>query len=191
MRRHQREKKNVPTTLFVCVFFWGGGLLPYLDEDDTLTDGQQRVQSNQDIVLAVLVFLGGVAAVDIELLDAVDRQLFGLECDLVGLRGNLFRKLAHTFGPGGREEDNLAVSWQESITVKRATFNITKNWSFLFLCLPFLVMSLPPTKVIPPKNKKIPPHFTSSSYGSGRRGPAYPACYQPRPGHKDECSWHQ
>lgn len=132
-----------------------GGLLPYLDKDDTLTDGQQRVQANQDIVLAVLGILGGVAAVDIELLDAVNRQLLGLECDLVSLGGNLFRKLAHTLGPGGREEDNLAVSWQESVAVKRAMFNITKNWPFLFLCLPFLIISLlSPTKMILPKSKK-------------------------------------
>lgn len=86
----------------------------YLDKNDTLTDSKQGVKTDQDIVLAALVLLGRIAAVDIELFDAINRKLLGLECDLVGMGRNLFRKLAHTLGPGGREENNLAVSWQES-----------------------------------------------------------------------------
>lgn len=86
----------------------------YLDEDDGLRDGEERVETDEDVVLLVLVLLGLTTAVDVELLNTVNRELLGLEGDLVGFGGNLVGELTDTISPGGREENNLAVAGQKS-----------------------------------------------------------------------------
>lgn len=66
------------------------------------------------MVLSVLVTSHLLTAINIELLDAINVKFLRLECNLIGVRCNLFGKLADSVGPGSREQDNLAVPWQKS-----------------------------------------------------------------------------
>jgi len=52
----------------------------HLAEDDTLPDGQERVQRHEDVVLVFLV-----PTVHVELSDTLDAKLFLLKLDLVGI----------------------------------------------------------------------------------------------------------
>jgi hypothetical protein len=81
----------------------GGASL--LAKDDTLADGEQTVQGDENVVFVLLV-----AAVHVELADAFDGEFFSLEFDLVGVGGELVGKGADVIGEGGREEDGLVLA---------------------------------------------------------------------------------
>ena len=82
--------------------------MTYLAEDDALSDGQEVVERNEDLVFVLLVL-----AVHVELPDVVDRELVALQLDLVRVRRKLVRKVAHVVGERRREEDNLHLVFRE------------------------------------------------------------------------------
>ena len=55
-----------------------------------------------------------IPTIHIELADIIDAQLFLLQLDLVGFRGNLGGVVADVVGEGGGEEDDLVGrSWEK------------------------------------------------------------------------------
>ena len=98
----------------------------YLDEDDTLTNSQEVVQLDENLILvrfvaavctrtwssAVHVYTlatGEVVRTHEELLDGVERQLLLLELNLVGLGCEPNREVANRVDKSSREQDNLAI----------------------------------------------------------------------------------
>ena len=73
-----------------------------LAEDDTLSDRHDIVKSRKGIVLLLLA-----VALQVELLDSFNSDLFFLEEDLIGFGRELVRKLLDVIREGSGEEDIL------------------------------------------------------------------------------------
>lgn len=80
-----------------------------LDENDGRADGEQTVEVDKSLVLVLVI-----RAVQVQLLNTLDRQLLMLEGDLVGLRGELGRIFVHVSREGSRKEHDLNISRQET-----------------------------------------------------------------------------
>lgn len=73
-----------------------------LAENDALTDGEETVEGDEDVV-----FVLGVSAVHVELPDVVDCHIFLLELDLVRVGSEFGCEDADVVGESGGEEDDL------------------------------------------------------------------------------------
>jgi len=76
-----------------------------LHENDRGGDGHETIELHQHPVFVVLA-----VAVQEDLLDALDRELFVLERHLMRVRRELGRILDNLWWKGGGEEDDLDVS---------------------------------------------------------------------------------
>lgn len=96
----------------------------YLDKDYTLTNRQQVVQLDQNLIFVLFIVAickqcprqrvlnesaGLLALTHEELLDRVETELLLLQPDLIRLRGESYREVANRLGEGGREQDDLWV----------------------------------------------------------------------------------
>lgn len=80
-----------------------------LDENDRRADGEQTVEVDKSLVLVLVI-----RAVQVQLLNTLDRQLLMLEGDLVGLGGELGRIFVHVSREGSRKEHDLNISRQKT-----------------------------------------------------------------------------
>lgn len=74
----------------------------HLTKDDALSNRQELVEGNKDVIFVLFV-----PAVHIELSDIVNAQLLFLQFDLVGVGGKFRGERSDVVRKGGGEEDNL------------------------------------------------------------------------------------
>lgn len=85
----------------------------YLDKNDRRTNGHEAVKTDQDVVFFPR------AALEIELFDPFDGELFVFEGDLVRIRCKILRVLNYVVRECGRKQNDLRVWWKQSVDIVR------------------------------------------------------------------------